>query len=195
MNALLTALVLLPSFCNFWAGSPAVVSAVGDSITVEAGGQSYAANSGWNTWDILHVNRTPEPPCANITPLQCEYDVENPRISLIQIGTNDPASWSDSWFSMWNLRDIAQYTAGRGILPILFTIPLNRNKDVGPINQWLREFTTEQGLPLIDFQAELESLPDHGLSSDGVHPSPDGYSLRAILVLEKLNEIRSVCGW
>lgn len=195
MNLLLVLAALVPAYCGYAAGNPLAHATVGDSITVENGGQSYAAASGYSTWDVLHPDRIPEPPCSGLSPLACEYNQTNPRISLIQIGSNDPAEWTATWFSMNNIREIVGLTAERGILPVLYTVPENVNKPVEPLNEFIRALALEQGLPLIDLNVWLSSLPNSGLREDGVHLSIEGNELRTLLTSQLVDFVYTACGW
>lgn len=180
------ALVLLLTICS------QRITFVGDSISVDprfTSYTSYAAFSGARTWDILAKDRLPFDPCGGKTPLGCEYDTVYPDVALIMIGTNDPYEWQETWFTQNNVKEIVQATLDRGISPVLYTIPDNRNKEVNIYNNFLREYSDLEAVSLIDYNLAMSALPNKGLSEDGVHPSDEGYALRVKLTEDKLREI------
>lgn len=148
--------------------------------------------------------------CNGQSVVQCEYDRMNARTALIMIGTNDPAGWVDSGFSKANINTLLKYTLDRGMVPVLYTIPFDVNKDVVPLNKQIRELAYTYNVYLVDYYTQMEKLPNHGLGDDGIHPSKPpvgleanltypllvyGYSLRNELTLKALEDIRQYCGW
>lgn len=143
--------------------------------------------------------------CKDQTLLECEYNYLHPAVSLIMVGTNNPAP--DLGFE-YDLGSIVQQTVDRGIVPILFTIPPNAFKDVTPYNDHVRIVAAAFDVPLVDYEAAMRGLPAMGLSPDGVHPSepPDGntaaltavgltygYPMRNLLALDALAQVHTLC--
>lgn len=159
---------------------------------------SFAAQNSMTTQGLLDPARG-----NGITLLQLEYDAMNARTALIMIGTNDDPAWTESQFSQRNLTAIVDYTLGRGMTIILFTLPVNANRDVSVLNAHIRQIAYERNLYLVD-SAEV------AISADGVHPTmppvglegvlvPEmynfGYTLRNKQSLEALDYLRRLCKW
>lgn len=130
---------------------------------------SVAAVPGIHSQGLLDPAR-----CNGVSLIQCEYDQINPRTALIMVGTNDPAEWATSGFSQHNIETIVKYTLDRGIVPVLFTIPKNINKDISPLNLFITQLAYKYGLYLIDSSSVA-------ISADGVHPSVAPVGLEAVL--------------
>jgi len=130
-------------------------------------------------------------------PLTCEYRIQNSLIVLISLGTNDgynPPAFKE------NLRTIIEITLSENRLPILMTKADNVEGDFS-INQDIADLAQEYDLPLWNFWAAIQDLPNHGLVEDGIHltfykndfadPNAFNYAwtyrnLTALQLLEKL---------
>lgn len=100
----------------------------------------------------------------------------------IAYGTND--CWgnpnnADNYYN--NTKYMIDAVLKLGKIPVLPMIPASTNKDVQPnaklFNQKIKQLYSEYGDKIVkgpDFEAFFEKNPDL-LSSDGVHPSSDGY--------------------
>ncbi len=100
----------------------------------------------------------------------------------IAYGTND--CWgnpnnADAYYS--NTKYMIDAVLKLGKVPVLPTIPASTNKDVQPnvgiYNKKIQQLYSEYGDKLVhgpDFEAFFTEHPEY-LSSDGVHPSSDGY--------------------
>lgn len=159
---------------------------------------SLSAQNGMTSQGLLDPARG-----NGMTLLQLEYDAMNARAALIMIGTNDPATWTDSQFSQRNITQIVEYTLGRGMTVILFTLPVNANKDVTVLNTFIRQLAYQKGLYLVDSSSVV-------IGADGVHPTfspvgleavlmPEtygfGYTMRNKQTLQALDYLRMRCGW
>lgn len=202
-----------------------VLAKVGDSITVDAaflacldGGTvdfagrsdlaatasyytgfsriSYAAKGGTTAQDALTGT-----PC----PLEKEINAIEPRVAVVMFGSNEVRTdWTVDAFGaeLWRLIDA---TIGRGVIPIMSTIPANTgypaaDARIPTFNRVIRAIAQGRSIPLVDFHRELDPLPNHGISSDGLHPtvSPSGgcvlssaglqygYNVRNLITLEAL---------
>jgi peptidoglycan/LPS O-acetylase OafA/YrhL/lysophospholipase L1-like esterase len=162
---------------------------------------SLAAKGGTTARDAM----TGAPP-----PLEQELAADNPRIAVVMFGTNEARyDWTVDEFGthLWNLIDT---TIANGVVPIMSTIPANTgypaaNARVPLFNRVIRAIAQGRGVPLVDFHRELDPLPNHGISSDGIHPtsSPDGgcnlasaglqygYNVRNLITLEALGRTRA----
>jgi hypothetical protein len=101
------------------------------------------------------------------TPLACEYRVHKPSIVFIMLGTND--RWHMETFEE-NMREIIEVTLDHWIVPIIATKPDNFEGDES-INRILAQLAIEYEVPLWNFWAAIQSLPNAGLEEDGVHLS------------------------
>lgn len=159
---------------------------------------SYAAQNGMTSQGLLDLERG-----QGVTLLQREYDAVNARTAIIMIGTNDDPAWTESQFSQRNITAIVDYTLGRGMAVILFTLPANANRDVSLLNAHIRQLAAERNLYLIDSAGVA-------IAEDGIHPSiappgleavlmPElygfGQTLRNRLTLEALDSLRVRCKW
>jgi len=143
--------------------------------------RSVAANGGWSAFNVLQAVSGP---CGVETPLICEYKQTKPAVAIIMFGTNDAGSGSPGPFSGW-MRQIVQTSIDMGVVPILSTIPPKRidadqSARVDAFNQVIRQVAQEYQVPLMDLFAVMDSAPNGGAGSDGMHPSvpPDGATCR-----------------
>lgn len=170
---------------------------------------SLAAKVGWSSRDLLSPRQATAAECKrNENPLVCEYRVVKPAVALIMIGTNDFGTVSvDEARS--NLSKIVETSINMGVVPVLSTIPLQRNPatPIDAYNAIIAEVAHTYDIPLWDFGGALNTLPNHGISSDGIHPSyplsgnfkdsadfsPEnmyyGFTVRNYMALEILNDL------
>jgi hypothetical protein len=127
---------------------------------------SLAARSGFNSSALfvpLWSDRTYCQP--NETPLACEYRVHKPVIAFIMLGTNDV--WHPDEFEP-QMRKIIEFSIQNGVIPILATKADNQEGDHS-INAIIARLAWEYDIPLWNFWAAVDPLPDHGLQEDGAH--------------------------
>lgn len=137
-----------------------------DHFNPSLGYQSYAALRGATAVTVLTPLWADGEHCeANETPLACEYRVHNPSFAIVALGTNDVYKLDQFEPKM---RTIIEYTLDQGIVPILVTKADNVEGDES-INAIIAQLSAEYGLPVWNFWAAVQSLPDHGLQDDGVH--------------------------
>jgi hypothetical protein len=167
--------------------------------------ESTAAGPGWKA-DTLFLPAWKDP-CGSEACLTCEYNKVKPATALIMIGTNDSADVSANDYSN-NLNKILDTTINMGILPILSTIPpkrldANNNARVDQWNVIIKAAATKYQIPLWDYCAAMQKLPNMGISGDGVHPSVApagagsltaaslayGYNMRNLTALQALNAV------
>ena len=167
---------------------------------------SIAARNGWGTTSALDPANSPAGVCrAGETPLECEYRVVKPSVSLIMFGTNDSGGLPTAEFRA-NMQAIVQKSIAMGVIPVLSTIPpkhYNAATDarVAEFNQVIVETARAYDIPLWNYYQAMISTPNEGLSADGVHPStpPDsittifdaqhlqyGYTVRNLTALQAL---------
>jgi uncharacterized protein YraI len=138
---------------------------------------SLAARSGWNTIDVLDPSKNRAGLCGvDETPLACEYRVSRPAVALIMFGTNDVGSVDGNDYR-YNLTQIVEISIDMGVIPVLSTIPDQIDTFGAPridnFNAIIRSVAAEYSVPLWDYWAALQPLPNRGLGSDGIHPSYD----------------------
>ncbi len=141
---------------------------------------SAAAHGRWTSYDVLDpAKHFQEGLChADESPLVCEYRVFKPAVALIMIGTNDAEFGVATADYRANVDTIVQTSITMGVIPVLSTIPDNArdaaaNGRVQEYNMIIRAVAAAYGTPLWDYGRALQSLPNKGLSSDGLHPSFD----------------------
>lgn len=128
------------------------------------------------------------------TPIACEFRLNRPSLVFISFGTHDdPANFGE------NLRAILDYAIGRGVIPVLVTKADWYNIEN---NATMAQLAAEYGLPLVDFGAAAQALPNHGVRKDGSRLSyyfpvdfgdpqamETGHVLRDLMVLQVLDAV------
>jgi LysM repeat protein len=143
---------------------------------------SLAAKVGWRARAVFSPASADPAFCQpDESPLLCEYRVVRPAVALIMLGTNDvpftPAAEYEA-----DMRRVIELTLERGIIPVVSTIPpLYRTGLEGRaelLNSVLAKLAREYDVPLWDYWASLQNLPNTGMAGDGVHPNwaPVGHS-------------------
>lgn len=157
---------------------------------------SLAATVGWSASAAL---------AGAPSPLEQEVAATRPRFAVVMFGTNDIGFRSLEAYAD-DMLTIVDRLLAAGVVPLLSTIP-PRDDDAaagGRVPEWnlaVRAIAQGRGVPLVDLHAELEALPGHGLSGDGVHPRSGGgagcafdatglqggYNVRNLITLEQLD--------
>jgi hypothetical protein len=104
-----------------------------------------------------------------------------------------------------NMRRIIEISLEWGVIPVISTIPpqFERDDRVTAYNLILIELANEYDVPLWNYWLALQSLPNRGMSEDGVHPSAPpsnagttifteanleyGFTVRNLMALEVLH--------
>jgi uncharacterized protein YraI/lysophospholipase L1-like esterase len=144
---------------------------------------SMAAQNGWTTSNVLNPQFANQTVCnEGESPLACEYRTTKASVALIMFGSNDVAFVPSEQFAQ-NLRVIVEYSIANGVVPVLSTIPPRRGYEpqVTFYNQLITQTASQYGISLWDYGAALRTLPNDGLSADGLHPSapPEGFAYAA----------------
>ncbi|OGO37926.1 MAG: hypothetical protein A2W35_07965 [Chloroflexi bacterium RBG_16_57_11] len=127
---------------------------------------SLAARSGFNASALFVPLWSDRTYCqAGEMPLACEYRVHKPSIAFIMLGTNDV--WHPEEFEP-QMRRIIEFSIDHGVIPILATKADNQEGDHN-INATIARLAWEYDIPLWNFWAATEPLPNHGLQEDKVH--------------------------
>lgn len=120
--------------------------------------QSTASKVGW------HTN---EPLRGSPAPVDVEIDRMQPAFAVVMLGTNDTYAGSEPSYRR-NLQALVNHLTGRGIVPILSTIPpraqASANAVVPRMNAVVRRVAAESKVPLVDFNLALSNVPRYGLS-------------------------------
>ncbi len=167
---------------------------------------SLAAKSGWSSWSVLAPSVADKTVCRQYeSPLLCEYRVTKPAVALIMVGTNDVMGTTPDAYRA-NMRRVVADTIQMGIIPVLSTLPpfqrTGYEARAGELNGILFSVAQEYDIPMWNYWAALQPLPNHGLSPDGVHPSWSpgpadftadnlryGYTVRNLTALQALDTI------
>ncbi|MEE4195460.1 MAG: SGNH/GDSL hydrolase family protein [Anaerolineae bacterium] len=128
--------------------------------------RSVAAVDGFRASSILsEFWADPEECAAGETPLSCEIRIMNPSIALITMGTNDVTKIEA--FEP-GLRRILDALIEAGIVPVLATKADNLEGDHS-VNEIIVSVAVEYQIPVWNYWAALQDLPDGGLQEDGAH--------------------------
>jgi uncharacterized protein YraI len=171
------------------------------------GATPIAAYPGWTTADVLTPGGAKTGNCGSgETPLECEYRTAQPSVALIMFGTNDIAQNMSLDTFRANLQRIVDISISHGVIPVLSTIPPfpTLESSARAFNEAIVATARANDIPLWDYYASINKLPNRGLSSDGVHPSeaPDhqdatfdeehlqyGFTMRNLGALQMLYEL------
>ena len=127
---------------------------------------SLAATPGFSAASVLSTFWTNLELCNyGELPLQCEYRLHDPLIVLISLGTNDgynPPTFKE------NMRMIVEQTLSEHRLPVLMLKADNVEGNYA-INQDIADLAAEYDLPVWNFWAAVQHLPNGGLQEDGIH--------------------------
>jgi hypothetical protein len=128
--------------------------------------QSIAARQGFNASSVFAPLWADPVLCeAGETPLACEFRLHQPAYVFILLGTND--IWHLDTFEE-QIRRIIEYSINEGVIPILGTKADNLEGD-GSVNRTLYTLALEYEIPLWNFWAAVQDLPQAGLDVDQAH--------------------------
>lgn len=173
--------------------------------------QSLAAGVGWSAMTVLNPDNAKADACeVGETPLECEYRYSQPTVALIMFGSNDVTFRTVEEYTA-DMQQIIDISVANGVIPVISTIP---HQDayadkIDAFNAALRQLAADNNLPLWDYGTASRSLPDAGLSADGLHPSAPpwdqtqgageftaeslqyGYTTRNLTALQTLADVRA----
>jgi len=128
--------------------------------------ESQAVRRGFNAASVVSpLWADPEFCEQGETPLQCEIRLHNPSIAIVSLETwwaGKPENYEKY------VRQIIEGLIDQDVLPILATKADNLEGDHS-INQILVRLAIEYDIPLWNFWAAVQPLPNHGLSEDQFH--------------------------
>jgi len=128
---------------------------------------SVAVKGGFNAAAVISPLRSDKNVCnANESPLDCELRLWKPSIVFVSMET---------WWSQKPEEEYAKYMRKvldriieTGAVPIIATKADNLEGD-NAINATVAQLASEYDIPMWNFWAAVQPLPDHGLSPDGFH--------------------------
>ncbi len=139
--------------------------------------QSVSLGNGFNTAAVLSPLRADRTRCEkNENPMVCEYRIHRPAYALIALGTDDYKISPETYEE--RMREIIEYTISSGIVPILATKADNREGNHA-FNRIIANLAYEYGIPMWNFWAAVQPLPNHGLADNRGHltwADPDDFS-------------------
>lgn len=160
--------------------------------------RSKASTVGWHTW---------QPITGSPSPVDTEAAEMKPSFAIVMLGTNDNYVGTDASYRR-NLGKVIDALLAKGIAPIMSTIPPRTqaaaNANIPQMNEIVRGVAAAKKVPLMDFAGALASLPNKGLSRDGIHPNVGsrgacdftasglsyGYNVRTLLALEAMARVK-----
>jgi hypothetical protein len=182
------------AFLGVYDTSPALVKTMASDLqaTVAQFSGSFnrynpAAKSGSSAGALLYApwNDNLEGKCLKgETPVDCELRVHHPSIVFVHVGTHFEASDRNYLY----LSTIIEKVMATGAVPVMVTKADNLDKD-GHVNQNITLLAAKYGLPLWNFWASVQSLPDGGLLPDGMHLTADGTTIHQVGALRVLGAV------
>jgi hypothetical protein len=129
--------------------------------------ESLAVKGGFNVAAVLSPMRADHNSCNDgESPLACEMRVWKPSIVIISMETwwgKKPAEDYEKY-----MRQLLDYVIAQGAVPVLATKADNLEGNES-INAVIAKLAVEYDIPLWNFWAAVQPLPDHGLSNDNFH--------------------------
>ena len=124
------------------------------------------------------------------TPVACEVRISNPSLALISLGTNwNPATSQEDYIAYLN--QIVDILLEQGVLPVLSTKADNSEGDYSR-NLAMAQVAYDRHLPLWNFWATVQDLPNGGLDKDreNVYLDYRAWDIRNLSALELLDSLR-----
>jgi hypothetical protein len=129
--------------------------------------QSLAVKGGFNVAAILSPLRADPKSCnPNESPLDCELRTWKPSVVFVSMETwwsEKPAEEYDKY-----MRRVIERILEHGTVPIIATKADNLEGDHS-INATIAQIAYDYQIPLWNYWAAIQPLPNHGLSSDNFH--------------------------
>jgi hypothetical protein len=157
------------------AAAHASVAYVGDSLGVGTVPYLRSELSGVAIDDDSEIGR---PSSVGLPILQAKM-AANPDVVVFDLGTNDDPASPDALAS--DLASARQIAGARCMVIATLNRPPLNGVPVNGLNQAVTSFAAADGnVALVDWHARVQADPSL-LIDDGVHPTPEGYALRAKL--------------
>jgi len=129
--------------------------------------KSLAVRGGFNVAAILSPLRADPKSCnKNESPLDCELRVWKPSVVFVSMET----WWSEKPADVYDkhMRQVIERILETGAVPIIATKADNLEGD-NSINATIAQIAYDYDLPMWNFWAAVQPLPNHGLSQDNFH--------------------------
>ena len=129
--------------------------------------QSLAVKGGFNVAAILSPLRADPKLCnKNESPLDCELRTWKPTVVFVSMET----WWSEKPADVYDkhMRHVIERILEKGAVPIIATKADNLEGDHS-INATISQIAYDYGIPLWNYWAAIQPLPNHGLWEDGFH--------------------------
>jgi endonuclease YncB( thermonuclease family) len=120
------------------------------------------------------------------TPLECEFRLNNASILLIAIGSDQKPGTGDD-FDRY-MRKIVEYSIDNNVLPIIATDAYPTEEGF-PLNYIMAKIAYDYDIPLWNFWAAVQDLPNHGLKEDNFHISAEAFSIKRIIGIQVLHAV------
>ena len=169
---------------------------------------SLAAKGGFNAAAVLSPLRADSKQCnSNENPIECEFRLHHPSVAMISLEewwAGHPENYETY------MRQIIENSIQQGVVPIIATKADNLEGN-NLINQTIANLALEFDIPLWNFWAAVQSLPNHGLiamdtsgevdmfhltHSEGYYfyndpaATQSGWSMRNLTALQVLDAVR-----
>ncbi len=129
--------------------------------------RSKAVRTGFNVASVLtEINADPQECLPGEIPLICEFRLHNPSFAIISMETWTADRPTDTYQDY--LRSIVEICIANGVLPIVSTKADNLEGDHS-INRMVAQVAADYDIPLWNWWAVANALPNNGLLEDGFH--------------------------
>jgi hypothetical protein len=180
------------SFLGVFDTSPALVNTMNEDlqdIVAQFSGSFYrynpAAKSGSSAGSLLYApwNDNKEGKCQEgETPVDCELRVHQPSIVFIHLGTHfEPQARNLSY-----LTTIVEKILATGAVPIMVTKADHLEGSSEYVNLDIATLAVKYQLPVWNFWASVQELPDQGLQPAGMLLTKDGTTVHQVGALRML---------
>lgn len=155
--------------------------------------ESLAVKGGFNAAAILSPLRADPTQCkSDENPIMCELRIHNPSVAIISLEewwAGHPENYEKY------MRQIIEYTLDQGVVPIVATKADNIEGN-HLINQTIANLAQEYDIPLWNFWAAVQDLPNHGLAAVDVYGNVDMFHLTHSENFDFFNDpIATQSGW
>jgi endonuclease YncB( thermonuclease family) len=120
------------------------------------------------------------------TPLECEFRLNNASILLISIGSDQKPGTEDD-FDRY-MRKIVEYSIENNVLPIIATDAYGTDEGF-MLNRIMAQIAYDYDIPLWNFWAAAQDLPNHGLKEDNFHISAEAFAIKRISGIQVLHAV------